>query len=195
MAGMITIPPLLAADSPRYFSDINYRETIDYQLRVERFELISFLTMPPTFQITARLHHPELAAAYEGCYAYDEQTVGLVAEPLVHSTTAVIQFLFGAPHPVERLSLTDVDAPDVVTLTFSADNKQLPDSSDAAVQLTLKDTDVDGSNYAVKVLHSSHKLAAVRAERPLTAWLCTHLCDYFSSPPNVFYCALSQVHS
>jgi hypothetical protein len=189
---VIVIPPSLAADSPRYFSDLLYRETVDYQLQVERLEFISFLTMPPLFQLTARLNHPDLAAAYAGCYAYDEQTLGLVAEPLVHSTTAVIQYLFGAPHPVERTSLTDVTTPEVVSLTFSTDRKQLPDASDAVVQLSLTDADDDGSNYAVKVLHSSHKISAMRTERPLTAWLCSHLCDYFSAPPDVFYCSLQQ---
>ena len=147
--------------------------------------------MTTPFQLTARLKHPEISTAYAGCYAYDEPSIGLIAEPLVHSTTAVIQHLFGAPHPDERSSLFDPHSPECVVLTFSTDRQRLP-SADALVQLRLTDTDDDGSDYIVSVLHSSHKIPASRTERPLNAWLCQHLCDYFSAPPDVFYCAIQQ---
>lgn len=60
--------------------------------------------MPTTFQLTARLDHPQIATAYEGCYSYDEPALGIIAEPLVPSTAAVIQHAFGTPHPRVRVS-------------------------------------------------------------------------------------------
>jgi len=148
--------------------------------------------MPTTFQLTAQLDHPQIATAYEGCYSYDEPALGIIAEPLVPSTTAVIQHCFGAPHPDDRTSITDTHSPSSVVLSFSTERTQLPATADALVELRLTASDGDGSDYGVRVLHSKHNPLATQAERPLTAWLCSHLGDYFDEPPALFFCALQQ---
>lgn len=148
--------------------------------------------MPTTFQLTARLDHPQIATAYTGCYSYDEPRLAIVAEPLVPSTTAVIQHCFGAPHPDDRTSITDKHAPSCVVLSFSTERTQLPATADALVELRLTASDDDGSDYGVSVFHSKHNPLATQAGRPLTAWLCRHLGDYFTTPPVLFFCALQQ---
>jgi hypothetical protein len=60
-------------------------------------------------QITARLNHPDAGDLYKDCFCYDDAEQGLIAEPLVHQTTAVIHKLFGG------------QAPEVITLTFSSE--------------------------------------------------------------------------
>ena len=148
--------------------------------------------MTSTFQLTARLDHPQLSTAYTGCYSYYEEALGIVAEPLVYSTTAVIQHCFGAPHPDDRTSTTDKHSPSCVVLSFSTERTQLPATTDALVELRLTASDDDGSDYGVRVLHSHRNPSATQAGRPLTAWLCRHLGDYFDEPPALFFCALQQ---
>ena len=90
--------------------------------------------MPTTFQLTARLDHPQIATTYEGCYSYDEPALGIIAEPLVPSTTAVIQHVFGTPHPRDRTCIRDKHSASSAVLSFSTERTQLPADTDTDAQ-------------------------------------------------------------
>ena len=122
-----------------------------------------------SFSISATLNHPEAPAIYKDAYCYDEPSLGIIAEPLVHITTTTIQQLLAAK-PVQ------------VNLNFSTEVQD--DWTGVVVQLTFIESDVDGSTYQVNPV--GDKFA-----EPLPVWLCARLTDYFSEPPQTFYCSIN----
>ena len=56
------------------------------------------------FNLTAQLKHPEAPALYKDCFCYDEPSLGITAEPLIHITTAAIQKLL-APATPQQIQL------------------------------------------------------------------------------------------
>ena len=57
------------------------------------------------FNLTAQLNHPEAPTLYKDCFCYDEPSLGITAEPLIHITTAAIQKLL-APAQPQQIQLT-----------------------------------------------------------------------------------------
>lgn len=123
--------------------------------------------MPTAFQLTARLNHPELSPAYEGCYSYDELRLAITAEPLIHITTVAIQKLLAPATPQQ------------IQLTFGTELQS--DWSGVVTELNYIEGDADGSSYEVTPVGTS-------TARPLPVWLCAHRTDYFSEPPQTFFC-------
>jgi len=121
------------------------------------------------FNLTARLNHPEAPALYKDCFCYDEPSLDITAEPLIHITTAAIQKLLAPATPQQ------------IQLTFSTEHQ--PDWSGVVTELTFVEGDADGSTYVVTPVGTS-------TTRPLPVWLCAHLLDYFDSPPQTFFCSI-----
>jgi hypothetical protein len=122
------------------------------------------------FNLTAQLNHPEAPALYKDCFCYDEPSLGITAEPLIHITTAAIQKLLSPAQPQE------------IQLTFSTEHQ--PEWRGVVTELTYVEGDADGSAYEVTPVGSS-------TTRPLPVWLCPRLMDYFSEPPQTFFCSIS----
>lgn len=122
------------------------------------------------FNLTAQLNHPEAAALYSDCFCYDEPRLGIVAEPLIHITTAAIQKLVAPATPQQ------------IQLSFSTEHQ--PDWGGVITELTFIEGDEDGSTYEVTPVGTT-------TDEPLPVWLCAHLLDYFPSPPTTFYCSIS----
>ena len=123
--------------------------------------------------ITARLNHPQAGSLYQDCYCYDEDSIDLVAEPLVQQTTEVIQsFLKGKPEEI--------------TIEFTDDLLHLPkDEGAVSLWLTLKSQDEDGCTYEAEEMNLFIGLCGGP-----DVWLCNHLFDYFDAPPEEFYCQI-----
>ena len=122
-----------------------------------------------SFSITAHLNHPHAPAIYKDAYCYDEVSLGIVAEPLVHITTSAIQKLLAAK-------------PDQINLNFSTEAQT--NWTGVTVQLTFVEADDDGSHY--EVVPVGDPLA-----EPIPCWLCQRLLDYFPAPPQTFYCSIT----
>ena len=122
------------------------------------------------FNLTAQLSHTEAPDLYKDCFCYDEPSLGITAEPLIHITTAAIQKLLAPATPQQ------------IQLTFSTELQ--PDWSGVVTELTFIEGDTDGSSYEVTPV-------GTRTARPLPVWLCAHLTDYFSEPPQTFFCLIS----
>ena len=151
--------------------------------------------MSDVFTLVAQLQHPEAGSLYRNCYCYNEPSLGIVAEPLVHQTTNAIQFLLGGRHPE---SVTDNDAPwtppQQIQLNFS--EEQSPGwETGVVVELNYLAGDDSGSTYEVHpVLPRASAVRALAAEQlygHLECWLCSHLTDYFSEPPSRFFCHIT----
>lgn len=122
-----------------------------------------------TFNLKARLNHSQAPALYQDCYCYDDELHGVFAEPLIHQTTATLQKLISAQ-------------PQHIHLSFS--EKQQPDWQGTIVRLDYVEGDPDGSDYRVTPVDALNA-------KPLPAWLCVHLSDFFDVPPTTFYCCIS----
>ena len=122
------------------------------------------------FNLTAQLVHPEATALYKACLCYDEPSLGITAEPLIHITTAAIQKLLAPAQPQQ------------IQLSFSTALQ--PDWSGVVTELTYIEGDADGSTYEVTPVGTS-------TTRPFPVWLCVHLTDYFTEPPQTFFCSIS----
>lgn len=122
------------------------------------------------FNLTAQLNHPQSPALYKDCFCYDEPRLGIVAEPLIHITTAAIQKLVAPAQPQQ------------IQLNFSTEHQ--PDWSGVVTELTFIESDVDGSSYEVTPVGTS-------TARSLPVWLCPRLMDYFPSPPQTFFCSIT----
>ena len=122
------------------------------------------------FNLTAKLNHPEAPDLYKDCFCYDDPRLGIVAEPLIHITTAAIQRLLAPAQPQQ------------IQLIFSTEKQA--DWGGVITQLTFVDCDADGSTYQVMPVGDS-------TANPLSVWLCAHLTDYFDKPPLKFYCSIS----
>lgn len=117
--------------------------------------------------LTARLGHPQAGVFYANCYCYDEPSIDLYGEPLVHMTTEAIQhFLRGAPEEIK--------------LMFTTNKQELP-RSELILQLDYTERDPDGTTYK-----------ASDGLEDIPVWLCNHLFDYFSEPPKTFYVGISK---
>lgn len=153
-----------------------------------------------TFSFVGRLDHPLASDIYRHCYCYDDQVAGVYAEPLVAQTTAVVQFLFGSAHPddVSQFNLYGKHVPQKVRFDFAADLAAVQgNDSDLIVCLDFLESDGDGSTYAVTALSPLALQAradmAVAEHGALKVWLCSHIEDYFPSPPQTFYCSMTDV--
>lgn len=122
------------------------------------------------FNLSAQLQHPKAPALYQDCYCYDDAEHGVFAEPLIHQTTATLQKLISAQ-------------PQRIRLSFS--KHQQPDWQGTIVRLDYVEGDPDGSDYAVTPVDAPDA-------KPLPAWLCKHLEDFFDVPPATFYCCISS---
>lgn len=148
--------------------------------------------MADVYSLKAQLNHPDATGLYWDCYCYDDPLEGIVAEPLVHQTTAAIQFFLEGRHPQ---SVTDNDfqlpPPKYIQLSFSEEQQASWDRG-VVVELNFLDGDVDGTTYEVHpVAPKTSVLRAIAAEQlygHLECWLCAHLLDYFSKPPSKFFC-------
>ncbi len=155
----------------------------------------------PVFTITARLNHPQAGASYKDCYCFDNEELGLVAEPLVDSATAAI---------AQALRLLDdqwIEAPpEVVTLRFCADDPDLLGTptdglASVMVQLTKEGPKDDGHDYSMPWImepeHAIFNAAYCRKEPwPVTLWLCPVLLDYFpAGAPEYLFVEISPVSS
>jgi hypothetical protein len=136
-------------------------------------------------QITARLNHPDAGDLYKDCFCYDDAEQGLIAEPLVHQTTAVIHKLFGG------------QAPEVITLTFSSEgDPQWKQEEHPIAFLHHPTPDTDGTSGTTYICDPVHPEALEEAwmdalgEPVWTVWLCEHLFDFFPSRPDSFFCQL-----
>ena len=116
--------------------------------------------------LTARLGHPQAGVFYANCYCYDEPSIDLYGEPLVHMTTEAIQHFLG-------------DKPQEITLMFTVNSKELP-KSEVILQLDYTERDPDGTTYI-----------ASDKQNNIPVWLCNHLFDYFSEPPQTFYVGIN----
>ena len=72
------------------------------------------------------------------------------------------------------------DKPQEITLTFTVESKELP-QSEIVLQLDYTERDPDGTTYI-----------ASDGLEDKTTWLCNHLFDYFSEPPKTFYVGISK---
>ena len=154
----------------------------------------SFYDQP--FCIEARKNHEHAESDFKDCYCYDDvigDTVpaqSIIAEPLVPSTTAVIEALF---------TMQDLEAPSVVTIEFG---DRLGEwitkdySNGALIQLFKAESSNGGTNYVVNPLLPAKLEDAwldsdILGQPPLIAWLCSHLCDYFEEPPEEFFARIA----
>ena len=137
-------------------------------------------------QLTARKQHPSASEIYSDCFCYDESAVGLIAEPLVHSATAFID------HAIAAASFSPAEA---VELQFSAEQQQLNLGDQyPVVELALQEFDSDGHTYTGTVIApAAAQRQALAAQEDDTVWLCSHLLDYFETPPVLFFVQIKPV--
>ena len=121
--------------------------------------------------ITARLNHPQAGSLYQDCYCYDEPSIDLIAEPLVHQTTTAIQALLG-------------DKPEFITIHFTDDICEDPPKAPGSIELwlTLGECDPEGTTYAAEEFDITIGLLGT-----YEVWLCNHLFDYFDKPPETLH--------
>ena len=144
--------------------------------------------MTDTFELLAVKNHPKAEQAWKDCYCYDDQFV--TAEPLVHSTTAVIDALF---------TMQDLEAPSAVTIEFGDKLGEWITkdyNNGALIQLFKAESADDGTNYVVNPLlpvklEEAWLDSDILGQPPLIAWLCSHLCDYFDEPPEQFFARIA----
>lgn len=145
-----------------------------------------------TFSITALKRHPKAKENWKDCYCYDDEHV--IAEPLVHQTTNVIDELF---------TLHGLEKPEVVRIEFSAQvqgNGWSTDDKDAViVYLHSPQSKDEGTSYIVNPLNPQKLVdawldAGIIGEPPLVVWLCSHLCDYFPTPPEEFFTKITPLN-
>ena len=123
--------------------------------------------------ITARLNHPEAGSIYKDCYCYDEPSINLIAEPLVHQTTKAI-------HTFLR------SEPEVITIHFSDQLTDLPElENSTTLWLSFQAQDELGSTYLAEEMNMGIGLLFDKQ-----VWLCNHLFDYFPTPPKEFYAVI-----
>ena len=122
------------------------------------------------FNLSAQLNHPQAPDLYKDCFCYDEPRLGIVAEPLIHITTAAIQKLLAPATPQQ------------IELSFSTELQ--PGWRGVVTELTFVEGEEDGSTYEVTPVGTS-------AASPLPVWLCAHLTDYFSVPPKSVFCSIT----
>jgi hypothetical protein len=155
----------------------------------------------PVFTITARLNHPQAGAAYKDCYCFDNEELGLVAEPLVDSATAAIH------KALRHLDDRWIDAPpEVVQLRFCADHPDPlatpPEGSESVqVQLTKVGPKDDGHDYRMPWImepgDAVFNMAFCRGEEWTShLWLCPVLLDYFpAGAPEYLFVEITPVAS
>ena len=145
-----------------------------------------------THTITALKRHPKATEAWQDCYCYDDEHV--TAEPLVPQTTDTIDELF---------VLQGLDKPEVVRIEFAErveGNGWTTDDQDAViVYLNSAEAVNDGTSYIVNPLfpdrlENAWMDAGMLGEPPLVAWLCSHLCDYFPTPPKEFFAKITPLY-
>ena len=135
--------------------------------------------------IDAQLHHPQAAAAWRECYCFDNEEMGLVAEPFVESATEAIEILcsclLGETCKPERVRL-HVCADDVMPLMQDPLQGVL-------AELQLVGPKDDGHDY-----HLSHVIEPDTAAFGYahgydlhTLWLCPVLTQYFGGAPRFLY--------
>lgn len=86
------------------------------------------------------------------------------------STSAAIQKLLAPATPQQ------------IQLSFSTELQ--PDWDGVITELTFVEGDADGSTYPVTPV-------GISIDEPLPVWLCIHLTDYFSVPPQTFYFSIT----
>jgi hypothetical protein len=133
----------------------------------------------PIQTITAYLNHPQAPAGYADCYCFDNEAMGLVAEPFVPSATAAIQIACGC------LQSSANGSPPAVTLRFCADDPDALQSDPAStssvwIELSLIGPRDGGHDYRMDVLepmdaqfHYAHNYNAQEL------WLCPVLLSYY----------------
>ncbi len=142
--------------------------------------------------LTAYYDHPSASEPYKNCYAYDDPTLGIVAEPLVHSTSAVIT------SSLASCNYGSVDEPHpVVCIHFSTSFEEMKDAGFVEAQLPLIRLDhlkeeEEGSTYKARAIAPFHLDAKSSFDQEV--WLCAHLLDYFADPPSTFYAFLLPVN-
>lgn len=148
-----------------------------------------------THTIIALKNHPRADDFYKNCYCYDDEYV--TAEPLVHQTTEVIDRLF---------TLQGKEPPNTVGIDFCLDARRAGwdysnemEKDSVVVYLTAGELDEDGSTYIVNPFYPEHvertwAESSFLGEPVLEAWLCQHLCDYFSEPPQGFFAKITPIY-
>ena len=143
--------------------------------------------------LTARLHHPGAGAKYHDCYCYDDAFT--TAEPLIHETTATIQYLLSC-HPRYRND-KHLYEPEVIQLQFTASPPEHWPNEGIVCELNFLRQEDDFSIYAVSIAGPEDAADEFSARGlfvsdPL-APLCPHLLDYFPEPPERFYCQITPM--
>ena len=139
--------------------------------------------------ITARLNHPQAGAIYQDCYCYDEASIDLVAEPLVHETTECIQYALRCD-PRYRNNAK----PEWIQLSFGLEEPEDLHPDAVLVLLEFEKQDEDMSMYEVTVVAPKAAMTEFSMRGlfgcDATAALCPHLMDYFPEPPKHFWCQI-----
>ena len=101
--------------------------------------------------------------------------MNLIAEPLVHQTTAAIQALLG-------------DKPEVITIHFTDDICEDAPKAPGSIKLWLErgDRDPDGTTYEAEEFEITIGLLPTH-----DVWLCNHLLDYFDEPPGILHVTIN----
>jgi hypothetical protein len=133
----------------------------------------------PIQTITAYLNHPQAPTGYEDCYCFDNEAMGLVAEPFVPSATAAIQVACSC------LKSTASGPPPAVTLRFCADDPDALQSDPAStssvwIELSLIGPQDNGHTYCMDVLDpEGAQFNYAHSYSPQELWLCPVLLSYF----------------
>ena len=146
--------------------------------------------MTDTFTLLALKNHPQAEQAWKNCYCYTDEFVS--GEPLVETTTAVIDALF---------TMQDLPIPEAVTIEFGDKLGEWITkdyTNGALIQLFKAESANGGTNYVVSPLLPEKLEEAwldsdILGQPPLIAWLCSHLCDYFDEPPEEFFAKITPL--
>lgn len=135
--------------------------------------------------IDAQLHHPQAAPSWSECYCFDNEAMGLVAEPFVESATEAIAILCSC-------LLGKPSKPEHVRLRFCANDMQplmQGPRQGVLAELQLVGPQSDGHDYQISHVIEPDAAAFGYAHGYdlHTLWLCPVLLQYFSDAPEFLY--------
>lgn len=153
--------------------------------------------------ITARLNHPKAHESYKDCYCFDNEELGLVAEPFVESTTEVIQkaLAWASFPPSEKVQLRFTNDFESAQQAFTLFNHldKLRAQKFPIIALGLEKAIDGGHQYEAECLYPEGAEEKYVDELDFTGgptcWLCPVLLDYFADAPDNIYCQIIPVPS
>lgn len=148
---------------------------------------------PPVFHIHARRFHPK-AGPWAECYCFDNEAMGLIAEPFVESASQAIADL--------ATCLPDInEAPLAVDLSVSTSLEALDPQDDSTTSVWAHLIKVapnqDGTDYKVLWIEDPKSAEWHYAHNfePHTLWLCPVLQRYFGDAPERLFVQITPVPS